>query len=410
LGRRGNLIPGGRIHNFRHFMEFPESVFRASTQKNKPFTHPELKLSSRVTDIVLRKDLLLHFPYHSFNAIIDLLREAAMDPEVAEIKITAYRLAENSKIINALINAHRNGKRVVVMLELRARFDEEANLSWKERLEDEGVKVLVGIPNIKVHAKLCVITRKKGAKTLHYGFVSTGNLHEKTAKIYGDHCLLTSDRNIMTDINRIFEVLEKPKINTPPNIPTKTLMVSPVKMRKEIILLINNEIKEAKAGRHAELIIKINSLADELLIAKIDEAALAGVHVKLIVRGIMTFKSENPKFLNPVQAISIVDQYLEHARVWIFHNAGKERVFIASADWMVRNLDHRIEAAVEIKDNDLKNELREILAIQLRDNVKARILDNRLNNHYSKNDGRKVRSQIETYNYLMNKIQGGKKK
>ncbi|MEO7531907.1 MAG: polyphosphate kinase 1, partial [Sediminibacterium sp.] len=209
LSRKSNLIPGGRIHNFRHFMDFPD-VFDTKNTRRKPFTHPALQSSMRVTDVILTKDVMLHFPYHSFNTVIDLLREAAIDPDVRSIKITAYRLASNSKVINALINAARNGKEVVVMLELKARFDEEANLEWRKILEEEGVKVLLGVPQMKVHAKLCIIKKRRGNKTVQYGFVSTGNLNEKTATLYGDHCLLTANRNIMADVNRIFNYLEKP--------------------------------------------------------------------------------------------------------------------------------------------------------------------------------------------------------
>jgi polyphosphate kinase len=203
LSRKDNIIPGGRIHNFRHFMEFPD-VFPRSSNWRSPFVHPDLQHKNGVTNVVMEKDVMLNFPYHSFNAVIDLLREAAMDPDVMSIKITAYRLASNSKVINALINAVRNGKQVTVMLELRARFDEEANLAWKEKLEEEGVKVLIGIPNLKVHAKICVIRKRMNDKIFHYGFISTGNINEKTAKLYGDHCLLTSNRGMMADINRIF--------------------------------------------------------------------------------------------------------------------------------------------------------------------------------------------------------------
>src|SRR5436190_10142028 len=211
LTKRDNLIPGGRIHNFRHFMDFPESVFKEKRHRKKPFDHPALTVR-RVTDVILEKDIMLHFPYHSFAPLIDLIREAAFDPDVTGIKITCYRIAEQSKIINALVNAVRNGKEVVVMLELRARFEEEANIEWKNRLEEEGAKVLIEIPNLKVHSKICVIKKKtKDNDTILYGFVSTGNLNEKTAKLYGDHCLLTSNQKIMTDVNRIFNFLEQPK-------------------------------------------------------------------------------------------------------------------------------------------------------------------------------------------------------
>jgi polyphosphate kinase len=384
-------------------MDFPD-VFNTPNKRNAPFTHPQLKSSMRVTDVILKQDLLLNFPYHSFNAVIDLLREAAMDPEVNSIKITAYRLATNSKVINALINAARNGKEVVVMLELKARFDEEANLEWKKILEEEGVKVLLGVPKMKIHAKLCIIKKRKENRTIQYGFVSTGNLNESTAKIYGDHCLMTSNRNIMADINRIFKYLENWRNGSAPLAACKTLWVCPNNMRREIILLINKEIKAAKTGNPAKIILKVNSLSDTTLIEKLYEAAMVGVEIKMIVRGIFCPILENKKFKKAPNAISIVDEYLEHARVMIFHNAGKERVFISSADWMVRNLDHRVEAAVEITNAALKSELTDIIHIQLRDNVKARILNNELSNNYVPYAGKKlVRSQIETYQYLYKK-------
>lgn len=403
LNRKSNIIPGGRIHNFRHFMDFPD-VFGSKNTRREPFTHPSMRGSMRVTDIVLKKDVMLHFPYHSFHTVIDLLREAAMDPDVKSIKITAYRLASNSKVINALINAARNGKEVIVMLELKARFDEEANLEWKKILEEEGVRVLLGIPKMKVHAKLCIIKKQKGTKTVQYGFVSTGNLNEKTAKVYGDHCLLTANRMIMADINRIFHYLENWKTAAIQLSHCKTLMVCPNNMRHQLELMIAKEIKAAKAGKPAAITLKVNSLSDAKFIDKLYSAAAAGVDIKLIVRGIFCAVIDHKKFKLPITAVSIVDEYLEHARVLMFHNGGNEKIFISSADWMVRNLDHRVEAAVPINDPDIRNELKEIIHIQLRDNVKARILDKELRNNYVPSAGKKrVRSQIETYHYLHRK-------
>ena len=403
LTRRDNIIPGGRIHNFRHFMDFPD-VFAQKNKRRESFLHPDLQGSLRVTDMILQKDVMLHFPYHSFNSVIDLLREAAMDPDVLSIKITAYRLAPNSKIINALINAVRNGKEVIVMLELRARFDEEANIEWKELLEEEGVKVLLGIPNIKIHAKLCIIKKRTAKKIIQYGFVSTGNLNEKTAKVYADHCLLTSNRNIMADINRIFHALENPKTANTYLRLCKTIIVCPVNMRKILEKLIDIEIKNVKTKKTGGLILKINSLSDASLIYKLYEAAKAGVNIQLIVRGIFCAAIELPKLHNRIKAISIVDEYLEHARVFIFHNGGKEKVLISSADWMVRNLDHRVEATIPVNSKLLKQELKDIIHIQLKDNVKARILENTLANNYVPFAGKKkIRSQVETFNYLYQK-------
>ena len=405
LSNRDHMIPGGRIHNFRHFIDFPDSVFKEKTARRKPFIHPDLTGTSRITDVILRKDVLLSFPYHSFDPLIDMLREAAIDPDVRSIKITAYRLAKYSKIVNALINAVRNGKQVEVMLELRARFDEEANLEGKQVLEDEGVRVLVGIPNMKVHAKVCMITKRKGNQTIQYGFVSTGNLNESTAKVYGDHCLLTSDKAIMTDVSRLFKYIENPKTGLKFLRLCKALLPSPFFMRRELLNLIQQEIRNAKAGQHAEITLKMNSLSDEAFIAKLYEAAAAGVRIRMVIRGIFCAFTEKKRFAKPIHAVSIVDEYLEHARVLVFHNGGKEKVFISSADFMVRNLDHRVEAAVPIRDPAIMAELKDILGIQLRDNVKARVLDNKLQNQYHQSKDRRVRAQWETYNYLDRKAQ-----
>ncbi len=403
LTKRDNLLPGSRIHNFRHFMDFPESVFKEKRHRKKSFDHPQLTIR-RVTDVILEKDIMLHFPYHSFAPLIDLIREAAFDPEVTSIKITCYRLADQSKIINALVNAVRNGKEVVVMLELRARFEEEANIEWKERLEDEGAKVLIEIPELKVHSKICVIKKKtKDNDTILYGFVSTGNLNEKTAKLYGDHCLLTSNQKILTDVNRIFNFLEQPKTGINFLKDCRVIIPSPGILRKEMIRLIDHEISRAWKRKPAAITIKMNSLSDELMIQKLYEAARAGVQIKLIIRGIFCMLSENKKFERPVKAISIVDEYLEHARVWVFHNRGKEKVYISSADWMLRNLEHRLEVTCPIWDDEIKKELKDILNIQLQDNVKARWLDNELSNEYVRTTRKKIRSQVETYNYLYKK-------
>lgn len=403
LDNKSSIIPGGRIHNFKHFMDFPD-VFKSKKSKISPFKHPELKGALRVTDVICKKDVLLHFPYHSFGALTDLLREAAIDPEVVSIKITAYRLASDSKIINALINASRNGKKVEVMLELKARFDEEANLEWKNVLEEEGVNVILGVPNMKVHAKICVIKKRVKNKTIQYGFVSTGNLNEKTANFYGDHCLLTSNRNIMADINKIFNYLENPAVQSKTIDSCKTLLVSPVSMRKQINHLIEKEIKNAKKGAAASIILKLNSLSDIKLVEQLNTASSAGVKVDLIIRGIYSAKNISKKKEVSPNAISIVDEFLEHARVFVFHNEGDPKVFISSADWMVRNLDHRVEAACPINDIQLKNELIEILQIQLKDNVKARILEPDFHNKYvTSHRGKKIRSQHEIYQFLLNK-------
>ena len=401
LTHNENMIPGGSIHNYKDFINFPDAVFKQKGLRKKPFTHPLLKNSNSVTAVVMEKDVMLHFPYHSYDSIIDFLREAAIDPEVVSIKITCYRLASRSKVINALTNAVRNGKQVTAMLELRARFDEEANLKWKEELEEAGVKVLLGVPNLKVHAKLCLIKKRVKNVTTHYGFISTGNLNEKTAKVYSDHCLLTSDRNLMADVNRIFTYLENPSMRIGLLKSCKHLLVSPVTMRRQINLLINKEIRFANHKKPAGITLKLNSLSDALLIEKLTVAAKAGVQVKLIIRGICCMFTENKKFKKPIEAISIIDEYLEHARIMIFENNGDPKVYISSADWMVRNIDHRIEVACPILEKGLRKEIIDIVDIQLNDNIKARELDNDLSNQYiNPRNTKKVRSQIEIFNYL----------
>lgn len=405
LSKKDNLIPGGRIHNFKDFMNFPASVFKDQTVRKRPFVHPLLQQPCRIMDVLEAQDVMLHFPYHSFDSMIDLLREAAIDPFVQSIKITCYRLAKDSKIVNALINAVRNGKQVTVALELRARFDEEANLAWKERLEEEGVKVVLSPPDMKVHAKICVIKKRIFNQTRQYGFVSTGNLNENTAEYYVDHCLLTTNRNILADINRIFNVLEASHLKLENLRHCKTLPVAPTNMRKTFIDLINKEIKSAKKKKEARIIIKLNNFTDDVLINRLYLAAKAGVEVKLILRSSCGVYPQNKNFKQNITAISIIDEYLEHGRVFVFHNDGQPKVFISSADWMVRNLDHRIEAACPIYDPVIQKEIIDILNIQLAENVKGRILDNDQSNAYvsRKENEAEVRSQIVIYGYLQRK-------
>jgi polyphosphate kinase len=402
LTRKSSIIPGGHIHNFRHFMDFP-NVIPVKNTRPSPIIHPAFRKNELISEVVLKNDVMLHFPYHTYDPIIDMLREAAMDDNVTSIKITAYRLASNSKVINALINAARNGKEVTVFLELKARFDEEANLEWKTIMEEEGIKVLVGVPNKKVHAKLCIIQKKIGLKQVKYGFISTGNLNEKTAKVYADHCLMTASTNILNEANRIFNYLENWQQGDKPIVKMRNLLISPINMRNSIIELINAEIANAKKGKPASIIIKLNSITDINLIEHLYKAVKENVEVHLIIRGIATLQINDQKNTKKLNTISIVDQYLEHARVMIFHNNGKEKVYISSADWMVRNLDHRIEVAVPILETKIKKELIDIINIQLKDNQKARILDSDLANKYVPLRGRKYKSQEETYLYLKGK-------
>ncbi len=403
LTDKSNLIPGGRIHNFKAFMNFPKNVFKDIKPRPKPFVHPLLKQPCRIMDVIDKRDVMLHFPYHSFDSIIDLLREAAIDPSVQSIRLTVYRLAKNSKVINALLNAVRNGKKVSVIVELKARFDEEANLYWKKVLEEEGIDVYVGIPNMKIHAKLCVIKKREFNRTIQYGFISTGNFHEGTAQVYGDHLLLTTKPQIISDINKIFDCLESPNPDLRQIVNCKVLITSPHQMRDYFLRKIEQEIVSNEKNR--KIAVKLNSLVDKELINSLYRAAESGVKIDLIIRGICTALTQQATFKKKMNAISIVDQYLEHARVFIFSQGKDPRVYISSADWMVRNLDHRVEVACPVFSHTFSEELQDILKIQLKENVKARILDNRHRNQYVKRGEKEksFRSQLEIYNYLKSK-------
>lgn len=405
LNKKDHMVPGGRIHNFKDFMDFPREVFTDINSRPKPFVHPLLTQPCRIMDVISKKDVMLHFPYHSFDSVIDLLREAAIDPAVVSIRVTLYRLAKDSRVINALVNAVRNGKQVSVVIELKARFDEEANMMWKKRLEEEGVKVYIGLPEMKIHAKICVIKRREFNRTIQFGFVSTGNLNESTAKVYGDHCLLTSNRQIMADINRVFDCLERPIPNLTGLKSCRTLIPAPITMRKFFQAQILKQISLSKRKKGGSLVVKLNSLSDDQLIHDLYDAAKAGVKSSFVVRGIFCGVMDQKSFKKQPQAISIVDQYLEHARVFIFGEEEQKQVFISSADWMVRNLDHRVEVACPVIDKEIQTELSHIMNIQLKENEKARILDAALSNQYVvPEEGEPwLRSQVAIHDYLKNK-------
>ena len=405
LNKKDHMVPGGRIHNFKDFMDFPREVFTDINSRPKPFVHPLLTQPCRIMDVISKKDVMLHFPYHSFDSVIDLLREAAIDPAVVSIRVTLYRLAKDSRVINALVNAVRNGKQVSVVIELKARFDEEANMMWKKRLEEEGVRVYIGLPEMKIHAKICVIKRREFNRTTQFGFVSTGNLNESTAKVYADHCLLTSNRQIMADINRVFDCLERPIPNLTGLKSCRTLIPAPITMRKFFQAQILKQISLSKRKKGGSLVVKLNSLSDDQLIHNLYDAAKAGVKSSFVIRGIFCGVMDQKSFKKQPQAISIVDQYLEHARVFIFGEKEQKQVFISSADWMVRNLDHRVEVACPIIDKEIQTELSHIMNIQLKENEKARILDAALSNQYVvPEEGEPwLRSQVAIHDYLKNK-------
>ncbi|MDB5062339.1 MAG: polyphosphate kinase 1 [Mucilaginibacter sp.] len=396
-----NLIPGNRYHNFKNFISFP-NVGRADLQYNKNIPLPVngLSFGKSLMSMIAKKDFLISTPYQSFDYIIHFLREAAIDPKVKEISITVYRLAENSKIIHALINAAKNGKKVNCLVELRARFDESNNIYWSNRLEEEGVNVLYGIDGYKVHSKICLVTRMEKGKPFHYGCLSTGNYNEQTATLYADHTLLTANKNITTDLVYIFRALNKSLL--PKDL--KHLVVSPIDSRPAIYKLIDNEIKNAKAGKDAYMILKMNSLADEELIAKLYQASNTGVKIKMIIRGMCCLIPGVKGYSENIEVISIVDKYLEHARVHIYGNGGKELMYLTSADFMTRNIDNRVEVGFPVHDEDLRKEIRDIINIQLNDNTKARDITVTHTNKYHKTKAEPLtRAQIDIYNYLKNK-------
>ena len=396
------LIPGGRYHNFKDFMQFPnvagpELVY----PRDIPLKHAQVKMQSSILDAIARKDFMLHVPYHDFIIFVRLLQEASIDPRVTEISITVYRVASNSKVINALINAARNGKIVNVVIELQARFDEEANIYWSRKLEEVGANVFFGIPGLKVHAKLLNITRREGKRFVRYACVSTGNFHEGNATVYSDLMLFTADTRITTEVKKTFDFFE----NTYRNYTYRHLINSPLFLRKKIYTLIENEIKNAKKGKDAYIILKINNLVDKEIIYKLYRANQVGVKIKLIVRGICSLIPGVPGLSENIEAISIVDKYLEHSRVVIFCNDGDELYYISSADWMNRNLDRRIEVSCPIYNKDVQKEIRDLIEIQLRDNTKARIINPVQDNSYVRSgESKKIRAQVELYKYYKGKL------
>ena len=348
-------------------------------------------------------DFMVHYPYQRFDYFIDLLREAAIDPLVSSIRITLYRVASNSKVTSALINAAKNGKNVVVVIELQARFDEENNIYWANKLREENVRVIFGVQGYKVHAKLCLITRKENGKTTYFANIGTGNFNENTARIYGDKGLFTTNQKIAYEVKQIFNFFE----NNLRKYNFQHLFVSPYTNRSNFIKLINREIRFAKAGKEASILLKMNNLVDQQMINKLYQASKAGVKIRLIIRGICALKPGVPGLSENIKAIGLIDRFLEHARVYVFHNGGDNSIYISSADWMTRNLDFRIEVSCPVYDQTVKKEIMDILEIQWKDSVKARIHSAELNNEYRRRRGEElaIRSQYSTYDYLTNLLQ-----
>ena len=396
LGTDDVIMPGNRYHNFKDFMKFIEIEGAGlNYPRLAPVTHPALQYGKSILPVIRKRDIMFYFPYHPFDHFIDMLREASIDPWVTSIQITLYRLARNSSVINALMNAARNGKSVTTVVELQARFDEEANILWGNKLLDEGVRVIYGVPGLKVHSKLCLITRVKGEVTQRYAALGTGNFNEDTARVYTDHLLLTTSKKITNEVLKVFNFFSanyrKDKFYH--------LLVSPFGLRNRLAMLIENEVRNAKAGMRSGISIKINNLTDEEIISKLYKAAEAGVEVRLIVRGMFSMAPGAEGVSSNIRAIGIVDRFLEHSRFMIFCNGGDELVYITSADIMPRNLDHRIEVSCPVWDPAIKKEITDVFNIQWNDNVKARILDAGMSDRIVSNSKPPLRSQTEIHAY-----------
>lgn len=398
-----DLVVGGRYLNLQDLAKLPNPKGKELEQQiPSPMRIPYLDEKGSVFRAVKKKDIMLHFPYQSFDYLIRFLMEAAFDPKVDEIKITQYRVAENSAVINTLVSAAQNGKKVTVFVELKARFDEENNMSTAERMEQAGIRIIYSIPGLKVHAKVAVIIRKDsedGNKRRDFAYLSTGNFNEKTARVYSDMALLTCNDEIITDINKVFAVLEG-KLTGPT---FRHLLVARFNMVPELIRMIHREIEHVEQGRKGRIVLKMNGLHDQNMINELYHASECGVEIDLIVRGICCLVPDQPYSAN-IRITRIVDMFLEHSRIWYFYNDGKEDLYLTSADWMRRNLNRRIETAFPILVPEIKQEVIDILKIQMRDNVKACQIDGQLHNNFKRDDSSvKVRSQLAIYEYLKNK-------
>lgn len=399
FGKYDSLMAGGRYHNSKDFMDFPNVGPKYLEFKPLPAIRiARLDGPGSIFDTIREKDVFLYYPYHPFDYVIDLLKTAALDPHVSHIKICLYRVARDSRVIDALVNAVQNGKKVLAVVELAARFDEEANINWAQRLTENGIQVIFGIPGLKVHSKLLLIERREGNTSRYYSHIGTGNFNEKTARLYTDFSLITYDQNVGKDVVDVFDFLQynykQPKY--------RLLLVSPHTARSGLLELIDQEIANALAGYSASMTLKCNNLVDKQLVLKLYEASQAGVEVRLIVRGMCSLLPGVKEISKNIQAISIVDRYLEHPRAYVFYNRGKPRYLIGSADLMTRNLDFRVEVLCPILDEDAQHLIQNMLDQQWHDNIKARVLDQNQTNIYvqSKKKATRIRSQETIHRYL----------
>lgn len=399
FGKYDSLIAGGRYHNSKDFMDFPNVGPRYLEFKPLPAIRiKRLDERSSIFDSIREKDIFLYYPYHPFDYAIDLLKTAALDPHVSRIKICLYRVARDSRVIDALVNAVQNGKKVLAVVELAARFDEQANINWAQRLTENGIDVIFGIPGLKVHSKLLLIERRDGNALRYYSHIGTGNFNESTARKYTDFSLITYDQNIGKDVYSVFEFLQYNYQR--PNY--RLLLVAPHTARTGLLELIEGEIESARAGYRATMTLKCNNLVDKDLVIKLYEASQAGVEIRLIVRGMCSLLAGMKDVSENIEAISIVDRYLEHTRVYVFYNRGEPRYLIGSADLMTRNLDYRVEVLCPILDRDAQRIIQDTLDQQWYDNVRARVLDKQQLNLRvpTKKKAAKIRSQESIHLYL----------
>lgn len=398
-----DVIPEGKYHNNFDFFKLPDFGKKYLKEPSlPPLPYPALEESEDLFGEIRKRDHMIHVPYHQYESVIRFFEEASKDPAVTHIKVVQYRVARESRIMEALIDAAREGKKVSVFIEVKARFDEEANLRWGEKLEKAGVMVKYSFPELKVHSKIAWIRRMENKTAKQYAYLSTGNFNEDTALIYSDLGLFTGDGRLTNEVKKIFDYLESGRI---PTAPFKHLLVGKNNLREELSNLLDFEIKQAKAGKPAEIIIKLNSLEDKDIIRRLYQCSRAGVKVKLIIRGICCIQPSRKKLSENIEAISIVDRYLEHARIFLFHHAGRDKIYCSSADWMERNLSFRIETAFPVYDPKIREQIKYLLYLQWKDNVKARDLAHQNTNPYRRNGSAiSVRSQLETYSFFKNSI------
>ena len=402
VGTNDSLIPGGRYHHRRDYMNFPQLHRRDLQYERKdPLPIEGLSLEKSIFKALESKDYLLYTPYHSFSFVIKFLREAALDPEVTTIKITIYRLSKISNVARSLINAAKNGKKVLVQIELQARFDETNNITYAEQMQAAGVELIFGIPGLKVHSKICVIEKKTKGKKKRYGFISTGNFNEDTAKIYTDYTLFTSNQKILKEVNKVFNFLQVHyKLKK-----YKHLIVSPHYTKNALVKMINQEIENHKAGLPSGIRLKLNAITNFSMIEKLYEASIAGVPIQMIVRGICCLIPGVKGMSENIEVISVVDRYLEHPRVYHFTNGGTPKIYISSADFMTRNIENRVEVAAPIYDTDLQRQITEVFDIIWNDNIKARRLNGPTQNAFIKNDSEPIRSQFEIFDYYKKEVE-----